>query len=286
VSVRTRIISCVLAIPPLGMAQPSQAQLQAQVVPVKYNVTARPGQPVARDVMVANGGDQPVVVRVRFSDWTLGEHGEIALAPAGSTPHSLAGNVQFEPTQFSLAPGESGRIHVTMTLPQDGPATRWGVLLSEVRAAYPHASGFGPRANAELGTTLYLSRVPANPVRAEFTNLAVAPLGDDSISVSVRVRNAGERHFYVAGEVAFADTNQVRLDGGSFGTGVVLPGSEREFTWMCESRLPPGRYLASATLDTGEPELMVGETWFDWRPAPGALPTFAKSDDSVRPAPH
>ena len=48
------------------------------------------------------------------------------------------------------------------------------------------------------------------------------------------------------------------------GSGVVLPGTERVFTWTCDVPLPPGRYAVMATLDTGEPELIVGETSVQW----------------------
>ena len=40
---------------------------------------------------------------------------------------------------------------------------------------------------------------------------------------------------------------------------------------MSETGLSPGRYLVTATLDTGEPELTVGEAAFVW-PMPGSKP--------------
>jgi len=251
-------------------AAPARAQLLAQVTPVKVSVTARPGEPVTRDVLLTNQSEAPVVVRVRLSDWTLSEQGEMDLVPAGSTPNSLAGRVAFEPREFSLQPGESGHVRVTLSLPADGPATRWGVLLSEMRPADAVSMRFGPRAIIELGTTLYLSRVPADLVRADVTGMDVHPLGD-AVSVSVRIRNAGERHFYVAGEIALADSSGTRLGTGQLGKGVVLPGGLRELTWTCECGLHPGRYQVTATLDTGEPQLIVGETWFQW-PVPAPVP--------------
>jgi P pilus assembly chaperone PapD len=257
----------------VAAAATSHAELLAQVTPIKYSVSARPGTPVARDVLISNEGSTPVVVRVRLSDWTLSEQGDMDLVPAGSTGTSLEGLVEFEPKQFSLQAGESGHIRVTLSTPADGPATRWGVLLSEVRPTDPASLRFGPRAIAELGTTIYLSRAPAGPTRAEVTAMDVFPLGDDSLAVSVRVRNAGERHFYVGGEIALADSNGARVAGGKLGTGVVLPGSERRITWTCGGTLPPGRLQAIATLDTGEPELTVGEKWFQWPlHPPAALP--------------
>src|SRR5262249_51967252 len=157
--------------------------------------------------LVRNQGDEPVVVRVRYSDWTLDDQGAINLLPAGSCPATLSGIVEFEPQEFSLGRGETGRIHVTMKMPADGPATRWGVILSEIRPADPARLALGPRAIGELGTTLYLTRAPASPVRADFSRMSVIPLGHDSISVAVRIANAGERHFYVTGSVSVRDSS-------------------------------------------------------------------------------
>jgi P pilus assembly chaperone PapD len=272
---RTRTLFSTLIIA-LAMVSRVEADVFAQVAPVKYNLTMRPGEPLLRDVLISNQGDQPVVVRVRLSDWDMSSQGSIVLLPAGSTEHSLKGRVQFEPNQFSLQPGESGRVHVTMTMLDDGPATRWGVLLSEVRPAVFKKQGFGPRAIAELGTTIYLSRVKPGVVETEVTDLSVTPLASDSVAVTVRVRNAGERHFYVAGEMALFDSLGNRFQTGNLGTGVVLPGREREFTWTCATEMLPGSYLASAVLDTGEPELVVGETWFRWPARWETAPNFAR----------
>jgi hypothetical protein len=97
--------------------------------------------------------------------------------------------------------------------------------------------------------------------------------------VSVRVRNPGERHLYSSGEIAVTDSTGAPIAKGSLGTGVVLPGALRIFTWTCPAHWTPGRYTVTATLDTGEPELIVGETEVRWPiVAPLALPV-ASGDD-------
>lgn len=255
----------------MAAASPAFCQIFAQALPMKYNLTVRAGEPVARDVTIANLGETPVVVRVRLSDWHLSAAGEMQFAPAGTSPQSLLGHVQFEPREFSLGPGESGIVHVTMTLPADGVPTRWGILLSEVRPAVAPSAHLGPRAIAELGTTLYLSNVPPQVIRAEVDQMTIESAGRDSVRVTVRVRNAGERHFYVAGEVALVDGSGATRAGGKLPTGVVLPQGVRYFTWASRAGLSPGDYTAAATLDTGEPELTVGELPFKWPLPPPPL---------------
>ena len=250
------------AIAGLAMAQPASAGVLAQVVPVKYNLTCRPGEAVVRDVEIANQGEAPVVVHVTWSDWQMSEDGDLSLVPAGSMPTTLQGLVEFEPADFSLGPHESGHVRVTVHLPATGPATRWGVML-EVKPASLAAPQLGPRATAQLGTTFYLSRVPAEIVNAEVVGMVFRPMGD-SVAVAVRIRNAGERHYYVGGSIALKDSTGQSVAGGSLATGVVLPGRTRSFQWICAASLAPGRYLASATLDTGGPELTVAEGSFEW----------------------
>ena len=258
-----RLIGLLGTILLLAAARIATADLLTQVVPVKYNLTCKPGETVTRDVEIANQGTNLVVVHVTWSDWQLSESGDLTLVPAGSTPNSLQGLVEFEPADFSLPAGESGHVRVTLHLPAKGPATRWGVMLSEVRPALVSAPQFGPRANAQLGTTFYLSRVPAEIVNAEVVGMVFRPMGD-SVAVAVRIRNAGERHYYVGGSIALRDSTGQSVAGGRLPNGVILPGSTRSFQWICAASLAPGRYLASATLDTGGPELTVAEGTFEW----------------------
>jgi len=261
-----------LLLPALGVAvwlaaSPASAGLSAEVDPIKLNLTVRPGEAVARDVLVSNLGDSPVVVRVRLADWDLDPNGEMDLLPAGRTAATLQGAVSFEPAEFSIQPGQAGRVHVTLTLPAAGPATRWGVLLSEVRPASPTAPRQGPRTIAQFGTTIYLSRVAEHDIHPEVTGMQVLPYGTDSLRVSLRVRNAGQRHFYVTGDMAISDAGATRISAGKLGTGVVLPEGERLLTWTSPAPRSAGRYTATGSLDTGEPELLVAELPFDWPPS-------------------
>jgi len=273
-----RWISLAWAVAFVATAHPAFPGVFAQATPSKYSLTVKPGEPVSRDIAIGNQGDGAVVVRVRLSDWMLDERGELDFVPAGTTPVSLQGLVSFEPSEFSLGPGESGVIHVTMRLPADGPPTRWGVLLSEVRPAVWPKTSLGPRAIAELGTTLYLSRIPAGATRAELAGMDVFPSGDTTFAVAVRVRNPGGRHFYSSGEIAVRDTAGRTVTSGKLGTAVVLPGAQRVFTWTCDTRVPPGLYTVTATLDTGEPELIVGETGVRW-PLPRLVPAPLAQQD-------
>jgi hypothetical protein len=163
-----------------------------------------------------------------------------------------------------LAPNENRHIRLLATLSNYGPATRWGMLLCEVRSAAAVVGEMGPRASTELGVTVFLSRIPADSLHAEITGLTARSVGGDSIVITARVRNTGLRHIVVSGEAALADSGGARLGGGTMTSGLILPGATRTFEWVGSAARGTGPCLATATLDGGEPELLVGETRFEW----------------------
>ncbi len=275
---RYRAVLGAAAVALAAAACPARAGMLAQVAPAKLNLTVRREEPVTREVVVTNQGDVPVIVRPRWSDMLVDGAGTLSLLPPGSLPATLSGTVRIEPAQFSLQPGESGVVRLTLTLPAQGPPTRWGVLLNEVRAAMPVPCRLGPRVVAQLGTTIYLSAVPPERIQAEMVSLRAEPRGTDSLQVLVGLRNAGERHFYAAGQVSLTDSSGAVVRSGALPTGVLLPGAARLFTWSGEAGIAPGRYKLTATLDSGEPDLLVGETWIDWRGAPGGVEHVASAE--------
>jgi hypothetical protein len=250
------------------------AQLLAQVNPVKLSLTARPGQPLHRDVQVLNLGDRAVAVRLRLSDWRLSEDGELSLAAPGRTPGSLLGVAQFEPEEFTLAPGQNRWVHVTLALPEQGSPTRWGVLLSSIRPASTSDSaalaGIPVSArSAELGTTIFISRIPADEARAAIGTPIVTPLGGDSILVAARVHNVGQRQVNAGVEFTVSDSAGSKVRSGPGGSGIVLPGETRRFRWICVASLRPGAYVAGVKLDGGGPD-SLGSAPFRWPPAGSA----------------
>lgn len=247
----------------LCLAVPARAQISAQVWPSKVTREAEPGKPLTQDVLITNRSTVAAVVRVRTMDWALSEGGDLQLLAFGTTPHSLASCMTLSPATFSLAPGESRTISVSMTMPADGEPTRWGLILSEVRSTLPHR-GAGPLAVGELGTTVYLTRAPEQDSRAQLTALDVTPQGADSMRVRVTLENDGQRHLYAGGDLQLEDEHGAIVRTGTFDKGVVLPGTVREFTWTCAGSLHPGHYKVTASVDTGNPYLLVGEKAFAW----------------------
>ena len=244
----------------------ASAQVLAQAVPAQYDLAVRAGDPVSRPLFLTNLGDETVDVRLRLADLRIDERGGFDLLPAGTLAASLAGVVVFEPTHLTLKPGERGLVRLHMRMPAHGPATRYGMILSRIVSTQPLDVAGIEAPVGELGTTIYLTRARSGSIRAELSAIEAAPQSDGSTAVEVRVRNRCERHVYCSGEVSLADTSGVTRARGRLEAGVILPGAARVFTWAGDGTLSTGRYLATATVDVGEPELLVGQAEIIVRP--------------------
>jgi hypothetical protein len=252
-------LACAFA---LAAATEARAQILAQAVPVETCLTVRPNQPAVAEVVIRNRGDLAVTVCMRLSDWRMNAAGELDLVPLGTTAATLDGHARFEPAELALAPGAAGTVRVTTILPDTGVATRHGMLLGEVRPASGAAGADGARLHVELGTSLFVSRVPPEAARVELTGMNVRPEADSTVRTSVRLWNGAQRHVDVSGEVVIADSAGVPVTRGWVPAGVVLPGATRQFTWVCDARLAPGRYSVTARFNSGAPDPVVGRTEF------------------------
>lgn len=251
------------------------AQVLAQVNPVRLSLSAPAGVALRRDIQVSNLGTEPVDVRMRMSDWRVNDQGELSLAPAGSTPGSLMGMVEFSPDTFSLSPGATLWVHVKLTPPAQGPATHWGILLGEFRAKQPDLVP-GGRGRVEVGTTFLLSRLPLDAAQATLAEPVLSNSGRDSLEVEWPVRNSGERHFSLEANFALMDSTGARVATGASSAGILLPGSRRDLGWFCPVPAP-GRYRLTISLDDGSGRPLVSEVSIRWplaaaTGAPGAAP--------------
>ena len=251
--------------------RPTGAQVLAQVNPARLSLSAPAGVPLARDIQVSNLGAEPVNVRMRLSDWRTDDAGELSLAPAGSTAGTLEGLIEFSPESFTLSPGATLWVHVRVTPRADGPATRWGILLGEFKSLHPDVVP-GGRGRVELGTSLMLSRLPADAAIASLGQPVLTRAGSDSLEVAWTVRNSGQRHFSLDAKFALADSSGASLATGASSAGVLLPGSSRNVEWACPMPAP-GRYHVSLTLDDGSGHPLASEVTLFWPlsgPEPGA----------------
>jgi hypothetical protein len=235
------------------------AQILTQTVPSRFDLEVRPGQRESRPFILQNLGRESVKVRLSVSDFRMSERGALALLAPGTLEATLARRVELEPAELTLGPGQRGVVRLSVTLPANGPATRYGVVLSRVTPAETGVTTGVRPIPAELGTTIFVTRLPRSSVRADLVGLDARVGADGKVMVGVRVRNRSGRHAACAGDVKLSDSTGAVALSGALSDGIVLPGATRIFEWNGARRLAAGRYTVTATIDFGEPELLVGQ---------------------------
>lgn len=243
----------------LTASAPADAQMLVQVSPTQYDVTVREDAPVRRPLFVDNLSRQAVTVRLRVADLTMGPRGELGLLRAGSTAASLSGLIHIEPASLTIEPGRRGLVHLTVRLPSNGPPTRYGVVLSEIRPGREENSAAAAEPMTELATRMFFTRVAPESTSVELTRLEARSTRAGGLTVTLRLLNRGQRHAPCLGEATVVDSTGAEVERLALGQGIVLPGASRVFSCHSRVRLAPGRYRVIASLDARQRELLVGE---------------------------
>jgi len=93
------------------------AQVGFQVSPGKVFFQQAAGQPATQSVTITNSTPNPLVLQCTFSDWIRDSMGDKIYAAPGFYPTSNSKFLKVVPESFSLAPGESKAVEVSMLIP-------------------------------------------------------------------------------------------------------------------------------------------------------------------------
>jgi P pilus assembly chaperone PapD len=228
------------------------------VSPLKFEIQVEPGRAYTDSIEITNLGSEPEQIRVYCQDWTLKPDGVVVFVEAGRLPGSASKWVEVAPTQFPLAPGESGRVRFTVRPPAGAAGEARTVVILEAGAQALTKPGAPSSVIPRVGTILYLQSGPASPPAARVTQFQLSPDGG-----SVVVENVGLAHLRFAGQLEVRAGSRLlrarQLDGF-----VVLPPpfNLRRLAIQPEvvAGLDPGSYQATVILDCGGPALLGART--------------------------
>lgn len=105
------------------------AQGGFQVSPGKLFFKQQALQQSTQNVLVVNSSQQNMVIRCTFSDWKRDSMGDKKYFPIGTLPHSNAAHLKVVPEIFTLAPGQSKYLEVSMNLPADKDSSYTNAML-------------------------------------------------------------------------------------------------------------------------------------------------------------
>lgn len=214
---------------------PAQSALVAQVAP---GVSASPAQ---IELSTLGGGARFLAVTINN---TSAEPADFTLAARDLNGQPVDW-FAVRPETFSLQPGGSRKVLVTLGSNRPTDADRQGALAVESRTASGASSG-----TADLTTALLVTPPPQPNV--QLGDLAWHVDGNLP-AIIVPVTNAGSRHVALAGRMTLTEieTGMRHEFTGGYGRWL-LPGASDAVKFRMTQKVPSGRYELKILIKTGE----------------------------------
>jgi P pilus assembly chaperone PapD len=246
-----------------GFSAPAQADISFSVSPIRVEAKGEPGGTYADAMEIFNEGSEQVRIKVLVRDWHLTENGTPIFEKGGAQARSCAAWLKINPVDFLLQPGEKKAVRYSVTIPADTPAGGyWGAFVFEtVPIIKPGEKTSSVALKGNIASILYVT-VGQPAAVGDIAHMALQQAAD-ATAIAVTLSNDGTVPFRVKGEVKITDA----ASGAAVRTlplpdAPVLAGYSRTFTLPIDSPLPPGSYVALATIDIGAGSLLAGEISF------------------------
>jgi hypothetical protein len=232
------------------------------LTPMKLQLSVTPGKTSTKAIEIYNRGDEPAIIKVYVQDWVVRTNGEMAFLPARTLKNSASSWVDLSHTQFSLYPGESRLVRMSVTVPEDVQGTHWCIVFFEGIRQKPNTP-LGVGVGGRLGTTLYVTASGTENRAATITALS-ATRGETGkgADFATTFANLGNVHFYPEGMFRVVSKEGDHIFESDLPKAVSLPGMLRDYHVSCNHDFAPGTYKLTVTFDYGAEELLQGETEF------------------------
>jgi hypothetical protein len=207
------------------------AEVSIAIVPPYIEKVARPGSHLSDTLSYTNQGDHPVLVEIDLADFAVGEGGEVAEAPPGTDPTSLASRLHVSPTSIRVVPGQRVYFRYSIEAPDEFSQLRSMIFLS----SHPELPDGANQVQvvARMGVPLYVESTDSEPARLEVGEIHWdRPEGSlDRIRVRAVVVNHGQRNIRPEGfvHVDSADGKFSTTFEFNEGREPVLPGQKRRW---------------------------------------------------------
>ncbi|MGH8147838.1 MAG: hypothetical protein ACREPY_16090 [Rhodanobacteraceae bacterium] len=254
------LISAAALLPPFASAQ---VAISPPLANISLNTPAKP-----HAFRLMNDSHDPMRVAVTVVNWSMDEHGKIGTIPP--TEQSLAPWIQINPTQFTIAPGQSQvvRYAIRPAVPLAPGEHRAMVFFTQQPTAADTAKSASLHVYFRLGAAIYGHMGPVH------ASGKVARLTSDAHDATFVLHNTGNATTRMLGQYALwtraawpgagkaIDIAQLRqrfhaaaglLQYGRLPKDAVLPGTRRIVVLpFSKPGLPPGRYVLQVSGKLGD----------------------------------
>jgi len=216
------------------------------ISPLTFELTANPGDNLTNTVKVYNPTDGIISIKMESEDFkTVGETGEVIVAPEEEITYSLKRWVKIEPTEFTLEPREQKFVDFEISVPENAePGGKYGSILASTTGMIG-AGITGTAVAQKVGALLLLTvagPVQENLAIKEFTTPSFLEYGP--VPFLMRFENTGTVHVRPRGFVTITNWWGKKVADVEFPQLNVIPGAIRKIDTSWQNKWLLGKYTA------------------------------------------
>ncbi len=235
-----RILSIMTFLLALAMAAVA-GEGSLSISPAVVMLRGAAGQSTRQTMKLTNTSSRPFSFDLKAQDIIVRD-GHRVFVDAGQLPGSIAASATFSRKSVTLAPGESVRVDITVTIPAK-PASR--AVLALFRGTTKLERG-SVGATVSLGTLLTFAL--SDDVLSSTTKLDVhPPTATSNLAVAQELANSGNEPFVATGMLAIVNSRGALVGRTPVPSKRLLPGERTDVRAEYAGDLVPGHYRALMT---------------------------------------
>ena len=218
----------------------------------------------SRVLTVTNVTNQETRYRVQVVHFRFNRDGNVQTVPPDE--HSMASWIKCNPREFTLGPGTTRAIRLTVLPPKSlPPGEYWAAVWFEpLKGLEAHLQDtLGAKANMRVMTNILVpvyGRVPQVNYRCELADM-VALRTADTVSIATRVINTGSARVRVKGSFEILAGDGTKAGEGLIGEDMILAGGERVFRQAFVGKFPAKEYMVRVRYESKKlPNVVGGQT--------------------------
>jgi hypothetical protein len=233
-----KIVSIVTFLVGLPLAA-SAGEGSLSVSPAVVMLRGAAGQSTTQTMKLTNTSHQSFSFDLKAEDVVVRD-GKRAFVDAGRLAGSIAATATFSRKSVTLAPGESVRVDVTVTIPAN-PCARGVLAVFRGTTKLP-----GSGATVSLGTLLTFAL--SDEVLSSTTRLNVhPPTATSNLVVAQQLADSGSEPFVATGMLAIVNGSGALIGRTPIPSHRLLPGERTDIRAEYAGDLAPGHYRALMT---------------------------------------
>jgi len=273
------VIILILVIGGLILANSASAQATGITIsPLNFELTANGGDTLINTLKVYNPTDSVISIKMEAEDFkTVGETGEVIVAPEEEITYSLKRWVKITPAEFALEPKEQKFVDFEISVPENAePGGKYGSILASTTGVIGREVT-GAAVAQKVGALLLLTvagEVKESLTIKEFTAPSFLEYGP--VSFAMRFENIGTVHVRPRGFVTITNWWGKKVADVEFPQLNVIPGSIRKIETSWQNKWLFGKYTAMLVGSYGTANLPFNPPiltfWvFPWKLALGMI---------------